>query len=459
MISPEFNGTPSTEEYRAYLALLLREVFIGTAETVPLYHAAGRILAQDVTARMDVPSFDNSQMDGYALTAEAAGREDRIFTVGREIPAGRPLQRSRSSDDLTYPIMTGAPMPKGYDAVIPVEQSERIEYPDLPESFGRPSEKVKLAPGKPGQFVRRRGEDVVTGQVLARAGERVTPALLGALASQGYARLTVAAGPRVLVCTGGDEILSGVEEDGSATTQELGQGQIFDANGPMLTAMLREDGAEVRRIAIGDDPIELLHRLTAEYESFKPDIIITSGGISHGKYEVVHNAIAKAHEADILVPVSWFGHVSQQPGGPQGVNVLAFKGHRVPMISFPGNPVSTLISYALILRPYLRAGGPYGVPHAVASEQATLNNAPQGVLVTDTPLTAPATKRQFLRGTLAMVEVEPGTYRVELYPDILSGSHLLHRAAQADVLIELAPGTTYTGGEAVHYHRIRLTDN
>ncbi len=110
MISPEFNGTPSTEEYRAYLALLLREVFIGTAETVPLYHAAGRILAQDVTARMDVPSFDNSQMDGYALTAEAAGREDRIFTVGREIPAGRPLQRSRSSDDLTYPI-TDRPRP------------------------------------------------------------------------------------------------------------------------------------------------------------------------------------------------------------------------------------------------------------------------------------------------------------------------------------------------------------
>jgi len=95
MIAPEFNGTPSTEEYRAYLALLLREVFIGTAETVPLYHAAGRILAQDVTARMDVPSFDNSQMDGYALTAEAAEREDRIFTVGREIPAGRPLQRFR----------------------------------------------------------------------------------------------------------------------------------------------------------------------------------------------------------------------------------------------------------------------------------------------------------------------------------------------------------------------------
>ena len=263
----------------------------------------------------------------------------------------------------------------------------------------------------------------------------------------------------MLVCTGGDEIRSGTAGEDNASPDDLAQGQIFDANGPMLSAMLREDGATVRRIAIGDDPVELLHRLAAEYESFKPDIIITSGGISHGKYEVVRNAIAKAHEADILVPVSWFGHVSQQPGGPQGVNVLDFKGHRVPMISFPGNPVSTLISYALILRPYLRAGGPYGVPHAVASEQATLDNAPRGVLVTDTSLTAPPTKRQFLRGTLAMVETEPGTYRVELYPDVLSGSHLLHRAAQADVLIELSPGMTYTGGEAVPYHRIRLTDD
>ena len=129
------------------------------------------------------------------------------------------------------------------------------------------------------------------------------------------------------------------------------------------------------------------------------------------------------------------------------------------MISFPGNPVEHPHLVRADFSPLPRAGGPYGVPHAVASEQATLNNAPRGVLVTDTPLTAPATKRQFLRGTLAMVEVEPGTYRVELYPDVLSGSHLLHRAAQADVLIELAPGTTYTGGEAVPYHRIRLTDN
>ena len=139
----------------------------------------------------------------------------------------------------------------------------------------------------------------------------------------------------MLVCTGGDEIRSGTAGEDNASPDDLAQGQIFDANGPMLSAMLREDGATVRRIAIGDDPVELLHRLAAEYESFKPDIIITSGGISHGKYEVVRNAIAKAHEADILVPVSWFGHVSQQPGGPQGVNVLDFKGHRVPMISFP----------------------------------------------------------------------------------------------------------------------------
>ncbi len=142
MHKPQFDGTPSTEEYRAYLALLLRDTFIGRAENLPLARATNRILAQDVLARLDVPSFDNSQMDGYALTAEGASRENRIFTVGREIPAGRPLQRSRASDDLTYPIMTGAPIPKGYVAVVPVEHSERIEYPDVPESFGRPSEKL-----------------------------------------------------------------------------------------------------------------------------------------------------------------------------------------------------------------------------------------------------------------------------------------------------------------------------
>ena len=109
MHKPQFDGTPTTEEYRAYLALLLRDTFIGRAENLPLARATDRILAQDVLARLDVPSFDNSQMDGYALTAEGASRENRIFTVGREIPAGRPLQRSRASDDLTYPIMTGAP--------------------------------------------------------------------------------------------------------------------------------------------------------------------------------------------------------------------------------------------------------------------------------------------------------------------------------------------------------------
>ncbi len=114
MHKPQFDGTPSTEEYRAYLALLLRDTFIGRAENLPLARATDRILAQDVLARLDVPSFDNSQMDGYALTAEGASRENRIFTVGREIPAGRPLQRSRASDDLTYPIMTGAPIPKTY---------------------------------------------------------------------------------------------------------------------------------------------------------------------------------------------------------------------------------------------------------------------------------------------------------------------------------------------------------
>ena len=308
MIAPEFNGTPNTEEYRAYLALLLREVFIGTAETVPLDHAAGRILAQDVTARMDVPSFDNSQMDGYALTAAAVDREDRIFTIGREIPAGRPLQRSRASDDLTYPIMTGAPIPKGYDAVIPVEQSERIEYPDLPESFGRPSERFTLATGRVGQFVRRRGEDVVTGQVLARAGQRVTPALLGALASQGCARFDPLR--RVLACWCAPAATRFAPVPPVRTTPPRTTSRragFRSPSRPMLSAMLREDGAT--RFAPSQSVTTPLNCCTPSgcrgTNASEPDTMITSGRIEgHGKYEVVRNAIAKAHEADILVPVS-----------------------------------------------------------------------------------------------------------------------------------------------------------
>lgn len=123
-------------------------------------------LAQDVTARMDVPSFDNSQMDGYALTAEAAER-GRIFTVGREIPAGRPLQRSRSSDDLTYPIMTGAPMPRATTPLFP-SNSPNASIPDLPESFGRPSERSNLPRQARAVRARRRGEDVVTSRSRTR---------------------------------------------------------------------------------------------------------------------------------------------------------------------------------------------------------------------------------------------------------------------------------------------------
>ena len=466
--APNFDGVPTPHEYREYLSLLLNTLFVARTDRVPLAEANGRILSQDISARMDVPSFDNSQMDGYALTAGAAERENRLFTVGREIPAGKPLLRSRASDDLAYPIMTGAPIPKGYDLVIPVEQSERIEYPDLPESYGRPSETIKLATGTVGQFVRRKGEDVQAGQLLARRGERITPALLGTLAAQGYSHVPVNVGPRVLVCTGGDEIRS--ELDNPQVREELEHGQIYDANGPMLAALLQEDGATVHRIAIGDNPDALVERLRRECVDFKPDIVLTSGGISHGKYEVMRLALTKSAPAlGLPVITNWFGHVSQQPGGPQGVSVLDIdlhttelrplratgtKGQLIPIISVPGNPVSTLISYVMLVRPVLRNELLHGVK--TADQQArravlSLSHLPEIERVHGTP----AAKTQFMRGTLKSVEIEPGVYRHEAHPDLHAGSHLLHRAAEADILIEMEPNTTYTGGEVVRYYPLR----
>ena len=313
MISPEFNGTPApkntapTWRYCCAKSLSVQQKRF-------LYHAAGRILAQDVTARMDVPASTTPKWTATpSLPKPPNAKTASLPSDAKSPPADPPT--FPPSDDLTYPIMTGAPMPKGYDAVIPVEQSERIEYPDLPESSAAPAKRSNSPPASPDSSSAAAAKTSSPARVLARAGERITPALLVRSPPRVCAPDRRGGSPRAHCAPAATKSSPALKKT-EAPPPRNSPGPDFDANGPMLTAMLREDGAR-SRIAIGDDPVELLHRLTAEYESFKPDIIITSGGISHGKYEVVRNAIAKAHEADILVPISWFGHVSQQPGGPK----------------------------------------------------------------------------------------------------------------------------------------------
>lgn len=413
-----------------------------TSHRLPLREAAGCQLAKTLYARTPQPSFANSQMDGYALTSSAAQGEARIFRVGPDIPAGAAACGLPVADDLVYPVMTGAPVPSGYTTVVPVERSRPVGgQPDAAGFVGEGGQ-VELLPIAPGTFVRAVGEDVAADQLLAEGGGRLTPALLGALAAQGIGDVEVYHPLHLLIVTGGDEVASA----GAAPAP----GQIFDANGPVLTALAQQDGCTIDHLPIGDSVEEFTAALGRALAERVPDLIVTSGGISHGKYEVVRLGLAALATAPadrgagsgsaIRVLDYWFGHATQQPGGPQGVALLeAPDGRVLPVFCLPGNPVSTLISYHLLLRPALGHLAGEGETDAY------------GQLVLDAPIAAPDGKTQYRRARLTRQAQADGSVLTLLAPEAATGSHLLLQAARADVLVELEPGRTYRGGELVRY--------
>lgn len=396
---------------------------------IELGQAHHRYSACDITASSALPSFANSQMDGYAITATACTRPQRTFTVGQDIPAGSKPQLE-ISDDIAYPIMTGAPLPTGYSAVIPEEQAKPLG--PTQGSYAATGSRVELPQSAPGQFVRQPGEDIQPGEILVKAGTRLNPAHLGTLASQGLSQLEVKAGLRVLVLTGGDEV--------APASQPLKAGKIYDANGPLLTAQLEEIGAEVSRLHLTDTAEDLITALKTQLAQQTYDLIISSGGISHGKYEVIKKAISllAAQEEELTASEHWFGHVQQQPGGPQGLILLQDRGRKIPWVAFPGNPVSTLISYHLLLYPALLHHYSGQVPQALT-----------GIYQGPT-MTAP-TKTQFRRG---QAHFDPATGSYTLTADPATGSHLLHRAAGANALIRLEPSNSYRTGSTLHWYPI-----
>lgn len=423
------------EAYAACVRELVAATVTPTSQRLPLQQAAGRQLAEPLYALIPQPSFANSQMDGYALTSSAAQGEARIFRVGPDIPAGAPVSGLPVADDVVYPVMTGAPVPAGYTTVVPVERTSPVAGETDAAGFVAEGGQVEIPPATPGAFVRAVGEDVAAGQLLAEGGSRLTPALMGALAAQGIASVPVYRPLRVLVVTGGDEV--------AGAGQEPAAGQILDANGPVLAALLRQDGCTTDHLPIGDSVEAFCTALQAALAHRVPDLIVTSGGISHGKYEVVRLGLAALTTAPAgggRGRASWFGHVAQQPGGPQGLALLeAPDGRALPVLCLPGNPVSTLISYHLLLRPALA--------HLAAEDQPDA----YGQLVLDAPIAAPDGKTQYRRARLTRQAQADGSVLTLLTPDAATGSHLLLQAARADALVELEPGRTYRGGELVRY--------
>ncbi|MFI6443406.1 gephyrin-like molybdotransferase Glp [Kitasatospora sp. NPDC050543] len=380
-----------------------------------LLEAQGCLLAEDVTADGDLPPFDNSSMDGYAVrTADTAGASDRypsVLTVIGDIAAGAgdlpkvgPGQSAR--------IMTGAPVPPGAEAVAPVEWTDGgTGTGEAADSMGAAAagEEVRvLRPVTEGAHIRRRGSDITAGRQVLTAGTLLGPTQLGLLAAIGRATVKVRPRPRVVVLSTGSELVQPGEP--------VGPGQIPDSNSFTLTAAARAAGAIAYRVGGVPDDAAVL-RGVLEDQLGRADLIVTSGGVSVGAYDVVKEVFESYGGVD-------FRRLRMQPGKPQGFGRIGSRaGTGVPLLALPGNPVSSYISFELFVRPMIRTM--LGAPDV---------HRPVVRAVCPAELRSPAGRRQFLRGHY------DGAGRVE--PVGGEGSHLVGALAMANCLITVPENVT-----------------
>lgn len=310
-----------------------------TPVTVPLAQARGSVLASDVVATEAVPPFDNTAVDGYAVRAADVAAAPVTLRVVDEVAAGA------VSDHVVEPgtairIMTGAPVPNGCDAIVMVEETERV---------GEDAVLVRT-PVSPGDAVRAAGSDVTPGTTVFTAGTPVTAMVEGVLASINAREVTVHAPVRVAVLSTGDELV----DDGSP----LRPGQIRESNRTMLRRIIAEAGAEVVDLGIVRDDEALLEQvLTDAVETHGCDALVTSGGVSMGDYDVVKAVLAR------VARMQWF-QIAMKPAKPFAFGTLPVRaGGAVPVFGLPGNPVSSLMSFELLARPALRQMMGHPHPH------------------------------------------------------------------------------------------------
>ncbi len=326
-----------TRTVQEHLDEILALVSPLSAVTLPLAQCLGLTLHEGLTARLPAPPFTNSSMDGFAVRAAdvagASAERPVELPVTGDQPAG-PAAASALAPGTAIRIMTGAPLPDGADAVVPVEQT------DQPRGAAPLPAAVRVGePVVAGAHVRRRGEGVPVGAAVMPAGTRLGPAALAAAGAVGYGELSVVRRPRLAVVSTGDEL--------AAPGEALGGGTIPDSNLAMLVALAVEWGADVPLAErVGDDPDALRAVLARAAEV--ADLVVTCGGISAGAFEVVRQALES--------PAVRFVQVAMQPGKPQGLGVLPGGPHGpVPVIALPGNPVSSFVGFRVLVRPALAA--------------------------------------------------------------------------------------------------------
>lgn len=389
---------------------------VGTVRRLPpiglnLLDAQGCVLAEDVTSEVPLPGFRNSAMDGYAVhavdLATASAMVPVTLPVVHDIPAGN-TQALSLAPGQSMRIMTGAPIPHGADAVVPVELTD-----------GGLAKVTFTASASVGLSVREAGEDVRAGDVVMRSGTRLEPRQIALLAAVGSGRVPVTPKPRVVVISTGDELI----EPGTRP----GFGQVVDSNGLMLTAAVRAlDCIPFRVGCVRDDARTFL--ATIESQLLRADAVITTGGVSMGAYDTVKEVLSR-------VGTMRFDKVAMQPGMPQGFGLLG--DDDVPVFTLPGNPVSAMVSFEVFVAPALRlmAGRPQyetAMVTAVASHDWT----------------APAGKVQFARVVLSR---SGSGHTVSIAG--LQGSHALGSLAGANALAVIpAEVTLVRAGDQVRCH-------
>ena len=394
--------------------LLVQAHALPGVQSVSTFDADGRVLAQDVVAALQVPPQDNSSMDGYALRAADCAQAGAVLRVTQRIPAGTHGTQLNAGEAAR--IFTGAPIPPGADAVVMQEDCEVLE-----------GEQIKVSKVVPAaQWIRRSGEDVTRGAKVLAQGTRLTPAELGLAASIGLAKLQVSARPRVALFSTGDELVM----PGDVAPEAMPAGAIYNSNRFFLRAMLQRLGCEVTDLGIVPDKREATIAALRDAAQHH-DLILTSGGVSVGEEDHIKPALESLGELNL-----W--QLAIKPGKPFAYGKvnrnsdIESKGNTCHFMGLPGNPVSSFVTFLLLVRPFVLAL--------------------QGVTKTDiarTDMTAhfdwprADKRREFLR---VKRNAQGG---LDLFPNQSSG--VLTSAVWGDGVVDNPAGQTISKGDTVRF--------
>lgn len=386
-----------------HIADVLELVSTPEPTELDLLQAHGTVLAESVASPVSLPGFDNASMDGYAVHAadlEQASEEAPVrLPVVADIPAGDPTPVA-VRPGMCARIMTGAPLPDGADAVVPVEWSD-----------GGTARVTIDRPVGVGNAIRRSGDDVHKGVTVLKPGVRVGAGEMGVLAAVGRRTVPVFPRPRVVVLSTGEELV----EPG----RPLGPGQIWESNSFMIAASARDEGCEVHRYGfVGDDPAGVLD--TLEGLLVRADLVVTTGGVSMGAHDVVKEVLSRQGVE--------FTRVAMQPGKPQGFGAIG--PDRTPILTLPGNPVSAFVSFQVFVRPALRK---------LRGLEFRLLESARARLTA--PVVSPPGRRSYLRAVVEEMADDRGAERT-VAPASRQGSHQLSALAGANAFVVVPEDVT-----------------